>query len=188
METGRLKIGLRSKAWLSQPVASCISASTTGSLLACILYHVICLTVDTHHFRRLSATDLAACNCRIFLLGSIVCISLLNPSTYVNTCSFALRYVLPCRESNHMTSSKVCKKVAENWTESSVALNGEHVTFRACRARDLMCGHTQSSQQNAYHLRTWDHLHCLHTENARFWMSYPRSMSRWNHHPFPMSV
>ena len=87
---------------------------------------------------------LATCNCRIFLLGSIVCISLLNPSTYVNTCSFALQYVLPCRESSHMTSSKVCKKV-------TVASNGKHVTLRAylaCRAHDLMRGRPQSSQKN----------------------------------------
>ena len=35
------------------------------------------------------------------------------------------------RESNHMTSSKVCKKVAENWTWYGfiVALNGKHVTI-----------------------------------------------------------
>ena len=183
METGRLKIGLRSKAWLSQPVASCISASTTGSLLACILYHVICLTVDTHHFRRLSATDLAACNCRIFLLGSIVCISLLNPSTYVNTCSFALRYVLPCRKNNRPHDEfKGMYKSSRKWQTCHIScLPGMQSTRPNARATSILT-------KNAYHLRTCNRLHFAHTENARFRMSCSRSMSRWSHHQFPMSV
>ena len=73
---------------------------------------------------------------------------------------------------NHMTSSEVCTKVAEK---------GKHVTFRAylaCKAHDPNARPSILTKKSLPFTYMRPSALFAYTENARFQMSCPRSMSR----------